>query len=62
MKLFRKFELPLTIVTVITFAILLLVAYFNSWNNPLMFGILISCFIFTGVDLLTQIKERYKDK
>jgi hypothetical protein len=56
MKLFKKFEFSLTIITLITFDILS-VMLFLSGKTALMLLILVA-FIFTLVDLISQLKKR----
>ena len=55
-KVMKKFELPLTIITLITFAILLIMAFYSA--NSILIGILSLCFIFTLVDFISQMKDK----
>lgn len=56
MKLFKKFELPFTIITLITLVILLY-ASFHSGNIPLI-GVLSVGFITILIDFLGQLKDK----
>jgi len=57
-KVITKLELPLTIITLITFSILLVMAFLDGWASPLMVLLLSGSLIFTTIDLISQLKER----
>jgi hypothetical protein len=60
MKVFRKFELPLTIVTLITFVVLLVGSIYSG--NITIIGILIIGISMTSADVFSQLKERRNAK
>ncbi len=56
MKLLKKYELPLTTITLITFAILLIMSFYNG--SFVLTGTLSLCFIFTLIDVIAHIKKK----
>lgn len=56
MKLLKKFEFPLTIITLITFGILLVMLFYSGETTSM--GLILVAFMFTLIDFISQLKER----